>query len=564
MFNGVVPNFFRVTWWLCLLHCNCMAPLISLLNSNVKMGRHCAVFGCYNNDIKINKNEYRSISFHCFPINNPEILNQWYPKIKRVAFKATIHSRICSEHFNEEDFQYQPFTNRRQLKRNAIPSKFYLNNSKRGCKKIGTSDVFSASAIDVYEKEKKFVSMQAPEHKNIQDISELNLTNQLEKQLVKLEKEEATDSDEYTRNINVNTEQCVPKNNCKIPVSSQIDQSKDKTFKKFECQICQKVFSSSSRCSRHKVTHTKEKPFHCLTTQKVFSRSSNVKTQQRIHLAKKTFKCAICQKDFSFSPNLMKHQKVHADERTFKCPICQKGFSTSSYLTRHQMLHADELPFRCDTCLGAFPYPTELKKHSLVPKSDEGFNGNICLQVFSSSSKLNQHKICRTEKKSFPCEACHQDLCFPSGFKKHLVACSGKKTIKCPVCQTMHSNCANLKSHPKTHKRKKLFKCQRCQKTFVSSSGLERHQRLHPVHMPLYVSPTLFQRHGHHHSSPVFERQFKCCLCNVVFMWRRKLEQHLHAHSQGNIWLCLLCNMNFTDIHLIEEHIMTHIQGMSV
>ncbi|KAI8730816.1 THAP domain-containing protein 1 [Biomphalaria glabrata] len=106
------------------------------------MGRHCAAFGCSNSDRKLNEN----LSFHCFPINDPETLKQWYAKIKRVGFTATNHSRICSEHFNEEDFEYQPFTNRRQLKKGVIPSIFSYTKPK--VKRAKTSYCFSASVVE--------------------------------------------------------------------------------------------------------------------------------------------------------------------------------------------------------------------------------------------------------------------------------------------------------------------------------------------------------------------------------------------------------------------------------
>ncbi|GFV89258.1 uncharacterized protein TNCV_285911 [Trichonephila clavipes] len=44
--------------------------------------------------------------------------------IRRENFKPSAHSLICSDHFEETCFEYQPFTNRRQLKRGSIPTIF--------------------------------------------------------------------------------------------------------------------------------------------------------------------------------------------------------------------------------------------------------------------------------------------------------------------------------------------------------------------------------------------------------------------------------------------------------
>ncbi|GFY13037.1 THAP-type domain-containing protein [Trichonephila clavipes] len=44
--------------------------------------------------------------------------------IRRENFKPSAHSLICSDHFEETCFEYQPFTNHRQLKRGSIPTIF--------------------------------------------------------------------------------------------------------------------------------------------------------------------------------------------------------------------------------------------------------------------------------------------------------------------------------------------------------------------------------------------------------------------------------------------------------
>ncbi|GFU69495.1 THAP-type domain-containing protein [Trichonephila clavipes] len=42
----------------------------------------------------------------------------------RTTCQPSAHSLICSDHFEETCFEYQPFTNRRQLKRGSIPTIF--------------------------------------------------------------------------------------------------------------------------------------------------------------------------------------------------------------------------------------------------------------------------------------------------------------------------------------------------------------------------------------------------------------------------------------------------------
>ncbi|KFM75356.1 THAP domain-containing protein 3, partial [Stegodyphus mimosarum] len=71
----------------------------------------CCAYGCSNNNIKYKCKENK-ISFHLFPKN--EILRKkWILSIKRENFNPTHTTRICSEHFEEDCFTYQPFTNTR-------------------------------------------------------------------------------------------------------------------------------------------------------------------------------------------------------------------------------------------------------------------------------------------------------------------------------------------------------------------------------------------------------------------------------------------------------------------
>ncbi|GFU84617.1 THAP domain-containing protein 3 [Trichonephila clavipes] len=82
---------------------------------------HCAAYGCTNYR---KKEECKSKSFFKFPVKKPGLLKAWLKMIRRENFKPSAHSLICSDHFEETCFEYQPFTNRRQLKRGSIPTIF--------------------------------------------------------------------------------------------------------------------------------------------------------------------------------------------------------------------------------------------------------------------------------------------------------------------------------------------------------------------------------------------------------------------------------------------------------
>lgn len=87
------------------------------------MGRHCSAFGCTNNSLKESCKE-KGISFHSFPLHDPERLQKWLINLRRKDFVPGAYSYVCSEHFREEDYFRQMFTKTRLLKKTAIPMKF--------------------------------------------------------------------------------------------------------------------------------------------------------------------------------------------------------------------------------------------------------------------------------------------------------------------------------------------------------------------------------------------------------------------------------------------------------
>ncbi|XP_055937624.1 THAP domain-containing protein 3-like [Argiope bruennichi] len=93
------------------------------------MTRHCSAFGCTNTSWKESCKK-KGISFHFFP-KDELLLQRWLINIRRTNFKPSRSSLLCSEHFTDDNFVYQPFTNRRQLKKDAIPTQFSFTKEEK-------------------------------------------------------------------------------------------------------------------------------------------------------------------------------------------------------------------------------------------------------------------------------------------------------------------------------------------------------------------------------------------------------------------------------------------------
>ena len=83
------------------------------------MVRICAAIGCTNR-----KTKGDGLTFHVFPIGNPELCKQWVVATKR-TFQPTANHFLCNHHFKESDYVYEnQFEYNRHLKETAFPSVF--------------------------------------------------------------------------------------------------------------------------------------------------------------------------------------------------------------------------------------------------------------------------------------------------------------------------------------------------------------------------------------------------------------------------------------------------------
>lgn len=93
------------------------------------MPRFCVAYGCTNRSDKADCVQ-KNISFHRFPLKDSNRLKQWLVNLQRDNFEPNKHAVLCSEHFNDEDFEnITPRNKRRILKPGTVPNKFCFSNS---------------------------------------------------------------------------------------------------------------------------------------------------------------------------------------------------------------------------------------------------------------------------------------------------------------------------------------------------------------------------------------------------------------------------------------------------
>ncbi|KAM3936790.1 uncharacterized protein RB166_000772 [Leptodactylus fuscus] len=156
----------------------------------------CVAYGCNNHFVKgCGKQFFR------FPMKDPDRLSKWVMAIRRKNWKPSASSRICSDHFTENDYMLRPGAMVPRLRLDAVPSIFdgfpnhlkeRLERKKILQKKIaeqiivignqhGTPDAAQTTVGSVEPKDTS-TSCQNSENMQVQKISPLEIKQETEKE----------------------------------------------------------------------------------------------------------------------------------------------------------------------------------------------------------------------------------------------------------------------------------------------------------------------------------------------------------------------------------------------
>lgn len=134
------------------------------------------------------------------------------------------------------------------------------------------------------------------------------------------------------------------------------------TTSKHVCEVCDKELSSQGSLSTHRLTHG-EKQFQCNACEKLFTTFQGLQTHSRIHTGEQPFACSFCDKTFAFRKSWKCHEMIHTNLKPHVCPNCKKAFRQKTHLQYHLRTHSGEKPHRCHICNKAFSYSGSLRNH---------------------------------------------------------------------------------------------------------------------------------------------------------------------------------------------------------
>ena len=104
------------------------------------------------------------------------------------------------------------------------------------------------------------------------------------------------------------------------------------------------------------------------------------------------------------------------------------------------------------------------------------------------------------------------------------------QSIKCEDCHKVFSTRKLLQDHVKKSHKKDL-KCSLCDLVFLYKSKLDRHRLVHTT-----------------------ETQFKCDVCGKKFNQKFNLKSHASVHTDVKLFPCLECNQSFSRKNYLKKH----------
>ena len=133
---------------------------------------------------------------------------------------------------------------------------------------------------------------------------------------------------------------------------------------RYQCEACQKSYSTFSGLSKHRQFHCVaqvKKQFSCKYCDKTYVSLGALKMHIRTHTL--PCKCQLCGKAFSRPWLLQGHIRTHTGEKPFSCQHCGRAFADRSNLRAHLQTHSDVKKYNCKSCTKTFSRMSLLLKH---------------------------------------------------------------------------------------------------------------------------------------------------------------------------------------------------------
>uniref|UniRef100_A0A336MS49 CSON004916 protein n=1 Tax=Culicoides sonorensis TaxID=179676 RepID=A0A336MS49_CULSO len=208
------------------------------------------------------------------------------------------------------------------------------------------------------------------------------------------------------------------------PIIDKQNNIKISRLSKYECGLCDKVYSDLKAFRIHFRKHSGERPFLCSYCSQTFADKSgldkhvkrkhteegfnkhqcpycphkacdvtHLRTHIQTHTGEKPDICQICGKSFNGKTGLRMHLKTHVNERNFKCRFCERAFKLKKYKERHELIHQNIKPYQCHYCGSSFTQRADMVKHLKQHNHDTSYKCDQCNSSFRLKIELRRHMV---------------------------------------------------------------------------------------------------------------------------------------------------------------------------
>ncbi|UYV73592.1 hypothetical protein LAZ67_11000003 [Cordylochernes scorpioides] len=191
--------------------------------------------------------------------------------------------------------------------------------------------------------------------------------------------------------------------------------------------------------------------------------------------------CPFCEYRTSHSFHYSRHKRTHTGEKPFACTYCDYRTGDTSSLSRHKRLHVgrSHLPALTDR-EHLLSVQTQADPHG-----GEAFACPDCDYKTADSKDLSRHKRIHTGGEAiWPALTVTTRTADSKDLSRHKRIHTGEKPYACPYCDYRTGDTSALVTHKRTHTGEKPFLCPQCSYRTGDTSTLTAHIRIHTREKP--------------------------------------------------------------------------------
>ncbi|KAM7342532.1 uncharacterized protein ACRADG_009922 isoform 1-T1 [Cochliomyia hominivorax] len=264
----------------------------------------------------------------------------------------------------------------------------------------------------------------------------------------------------------------------------------------YKCVLCKECYTDSDDYEFHRGLQHYEEILRCKYCNRTFFQRNKYNHHVSVHqfgegLLPGKHVCDICGKIFPTSSRLMGHKKYHG-EKKHKCHLCSKSFYGNSLLMRHLKRHRNEFDLICEVCGKGFNYHNNLREH-MKGHTGAKVTCNICNLRLRKSSLIRHlrtvHVACEgTVESTYRARTHHYRQILkpkPRQPRNRRTKSLNKKKYHCKICDIHFDGHQSIVEHNKEfHNDGTRYQCKICTSDFGKKLNLRVHyRRRHHLHV---------------------------------------------------------------------------------